>query len=124
MSLRTRVAGAAVAVLSFALVACDLQPPISVAGRESAVGQGLVITVTNTSGEDFLRDVTVEIKAPSGEIRKYFAATLHPDDSVNIGWLKLEGWPIPEGSEVRVSCEGYATAAGPFTVTAAAASSG
>ncbi len=122
MSLRTRFAGAALAGLSMLLVACDLKPPITVIGRESAVGQGWVLTVTNTSGEDFLRDVVVEITAPSGEVKKYFAATLNPNESVNIGWLKLEGWPIPEGSEVKVSCEGYVTAAGPFTVSAAAGS--
>ncbi len=108
----------ALAVLSLALTGCNLKPPVEISARDSAVGQGLVITVTNTSPEEFLHDVTVEIKAPSGEIKKYFASTIQPGDSINVGWLKLEGWPIPAGSEVKVTCKDYLTAAGPVTIAA------
>ncbi len=79
------------------------------------VGQGLVVTVTNTS-EEFLHDVTITIESPSNEVKKHFEATLKPHDSVDIGWLKLEGWPIPEGSKVTVSCKGFLRPAGPWTV--------
>ncbi|MCP4659169.1 MAG: hypothetical protein GY856_27480 [bacterium] len=116
MSMRTNLSRAAVALLLLALTACALRPPISVAVRESLVGQGLVIAVTNTSDE-FLHEVTVEIESPSGETRKYFQATLDPHDSVRVGWLKLDGWPIPQDSEVAVSCKGYLLAAGPWKLS-------
>lgn len=116
MHLRIKLSLAAVALLPLALTACAMKPPILVAVRESLVGQGLVIAVTNTSDE-FLHEVTVEIESPSGEIRKYYQATLDPHDSVNVGWLKLDGWPIPQDSKVKVSCKGYPLAAGPWKLS-------
>ncbi len=92
--------------LALMLTACALEPPISIGKKESMIGQGLVITVTNTSDEH-LHDVIVDIKSPAGEAKQLTLPTLTPHESVNIGWLKLEGWPIPEGSEVAVSCKGY-----------------
>ena len=115
-----RGGAAALAALALALAACNLKPPVAVSARESAVGQGLVITVANTSEEEFLHDVIVEIKAPSGEVKKYFADTIQPGDSINVGWLKLEGWPIPEGSSVKVTCKDYLRPAGPVTIAAPA----
>jgi len=100
-------------VLALCLGACALTPPVSVSYRDSIAGQGIVLAVTNTSAE-FLHEVTVTIKSPGGEVKTYFIPTLEPHESVNVGWLKLDGWPVPEGSEVTVSCKGYALDAGPF----------
>lgn len=91
------------------LTACALEPPISIGKKESAVGQGIVVSMTNTSDEH-LHDVVVDIKSPTGEAKQFTMATLSPHESINIGWLKLDGWPIPEGSDVSVSCKGYAMA--------------
>ncbi|MCP3956404.1 MAG: hypothetical protein GY719_00985 [bacterium] len=101
------------AALALALTACALEPPITVSQRESAVGQGIVIGVTNTSG-DYLHEVVVDITSPAGETRQLTMVTLNPHESVNIGWLKLDGWPIPEGSEVSVSAKGFMMASGPW----------
>jgi len=103
-------------LLAVGVTACGkIEPPISVATRESLVGQGIVLEVTNTSS-DYLHEVTVDITSPSGEKKQYYQTTLKPHESVNVGWLKLDGWPIPEGSEVSVSCKGYALSAGPWTM--------
>ena len=96
--------------LALAVGACALEPPVSIGKKESMVGQGLVITVTNTSDEH-LHDVIVDIASPAGETRQFTLPTLDPHESVNVGWLKLDGWPIPEGSEVSVSAKGYHMAA-------------
>ncbi len=95
--------------LALILTACALEPPISISKKESVVGQGLVVSVTNTSDEH-LHDVIVDIKSPAGESRQFTMPTLNPHESVNVGWLKLDGWPIPEGSDVSVSCKGFAMA--------------
>ncbi len=97
------------ASLALILTACALEPPITIGKKESAVGQGMVISVTNTS-EEHLHDVIVDIKSPAGESKQFTMATLAPHESVNVGWLKLDGWPIPEGSEVSVTCKGFAMA--------------
>ena len=101
------------ALILLALTACALEPPVSVTQRESMLGQGVVIRVTNTS-EKHLHDVVVDIESPDGETKRYAMATLEPHASENVGWLKLDGWPIPEGSEVTVSCKGYLTSSGPW----------
>ena len=106
---------AALLALAGLLSACALEPPVTVGKRESAVGQGMVISVTNTS-DDFLHELVVEIAAPSGEVKQFSMATLNPHESVNVGWLKLDGWPIPEGSKVSVSAKGFMMPSGPWTM--------
>ena len=98
-----------------ALSACNLQPPITVGQRESLVGQGIVLAVTNTSG-DYLHEVTVTITSPGGEVKTYSTPTLEPHETLSVGWLKLGGWPIPSGSKVSVACKGFLMASGPWTV--------
>ncbi len=100
---------------SISWTACQKAPPVSVGQRESAVGQGIVIIVTNTS-EEHLHDVKLTIKSPAGEVKTFSTPTLEPHESLNVGWLKLEGWPIPKGSEVTVSCKDYSGAYGPVTI--------
>ncbi len=96
----------AIVCLALVVAACALKPPISIGKKESAVGQGIVISLTNTSDEH-LHDVIVSIKSPEGETKQYVMPTLGPHESVNVGWLKLEGWPIPPGSEVSVTAKGF-----------------
>ena len=115
MSHRIAARGLAAALATVLLNACFLAPPVSIGKKDSLLGQGAVIVITNTSDEH-LHDVTVEIESPSGEVRRYVEPTLDPHDSMTVGWLKLEGWPIPEGAEVTVSCKDYPLSAGPFKV--------
>ncbi len=96
----------AIVSLSLLVTACALKPPISIGKKESAVGQGIVVTLTNTSDEH-LHDVIVSIESPEGESKQYVMPTLSPHESVNVGWLKLEGWPIPPGSKVSVTAKGF-----------------
>ena len=112
---RKQTAWILLACSSLWLIGCALEPPITVGQRESAVGQGIVISVTNTS-DDHLHEVVVDIESPAGETKQFSMNTLGPHESVNIGWLKLDGWPIPEGSKVTVSCKGFAMASGPWTM--------
>ena len=96
----------AVVCLSLLVAACALKPPISIGKKESAVGQGIVISLTNTSDEH-LHDVIVSITSPQGENKQFVMPTLGPHESVNVGWLKLDGWPIPTGSKVSVTAKGF-----------------
>ena len=111
---------AAVFCLALVLAACALKPPISIGKKESAVGQGIVISLTNTSDEH-LHDLIVSITSPAGENKQYVQTTLSPHESVNVGWLKLDGWPIPVGSEVSVTAKGYQMAVSAKRMTTRAA---
>ena len=114
MSPRSLVPSTLFACLALVLTACAKEPPISVGKKESLVGQGLVLSVTNTSDEH-LHEVLVKIVSPAGETKELAIPTLSPHESFNIGWLKLDGWPIPSGSEVTVSAKGYGKPSGPWT---------
>ena len=41
-------------------------------------------------------------------------AVMAAKESVNVGWLKLEGWPIPPGSKATVKAKGFPLASGPW----------
>ncbi len=109
MHSRSLVAIAIASGFALILTACALEPPITIGKKESVVGQGMVISVTNTSDEH-LHDVIVDIKSPAGESRQFTMPALGPHETINIGWLKLDGWPIPQGSDVSVTCKGFAMA--------------
>lgn len=104
-------------LLAFGLLlsGCQLQPPVSIGQRESKIGQGMIVLVTNTSDKP-LQEVRIRIEAPAedgvvGEAREHFEATLGPRQVLEVGWLKLDGWPIPQGAKVNVTVKGYALGA-------------
>ncbi|MEM7582642.1 MAG: hypothetical protein AAF560_04630 [Acidobacteriota bacterium] len=110
--MRRMISSLSTAVLCLLLYACALEPPISVGQRESTVGQGIVISLTNTS-DKHLHEVVVDIVSPEGEAKQLVIPTLNPHESFNVGWLKLDGWPIPKGSSVKVSAKDFAMSVGP-----------
>lgn len=95
--------------LALWITACQVQPPISVGQRESKMGQGTVVILTNTS-EAALSNVRVRVEGPDGEVKEHFQSTLAAKEVLEVGWLKLDGWPIPPGAKVAVQVEGYALA--------------
>ncbi len=74
--------------------------------RESLIGAGKIIQVSNTSNEA-LAKVEVTLRSPAGEERSFTQETLGGFEQLEIGWKKLGGWEIPAGAEVTVRCEGY-----------------
>lgn len=95
---------ALVLIAALALTAC--QPQVSVEQRVSNVGQGLVFEITNQQAEP-LQEIRVKVTSPSGEVREHFEPSLGPGEMLSVGWLKLDGWPIPEGSSIEVSAKGF-----------------
>lgn len=93
------------------LVACNVAPPLTLGQKDSMANQGKVLTITNTS-EKHLHEVVVQITGPEGEAKTFSVPTLNPHETLNVGWMKLEGWPIPPGAKVEVSCKDFLTPAG------------
>lgn len=103
-------------VAGFFIAGCNkVAPPVSVSKRDSVFGQGIVVVVTNTSA-DHLHEVEVVITSPDNEVKTFNTPTLKPHDSIDVGWAKLDGWPIPEGSSVQVSCKGFLASSGPWKI--------
>lgn len=98
-------------VVSLSISACGAleAPPVSLSYRESLVGAGKIVQITNTSNEA-LTALEVSLEAPDGETRDFRQETLEGYGTFEIGWKKLGGWQIPLGTGVRVRAEGFALA--------------
>lgn len=95
-----------ICLLGLTLTACQLQPPISIGQRESKLGQGIIVLVTNTSDQT-LNNVRIRVEGPDGSAHEYFEVTVAAKQVLEVGWLKLDGWPVPPGAKVEVSADGY-----------------
>lgn len=96
--------------LSLLFSGCANPPPLSVVQRDSLVGEGKVLIITNVTNE-FLHDCTIKIQADNGNEfgPVVFAATIKPHDSVEVGWMELGDWIIEPGEKVTISARDYGT---------------
>ena len=81
-------------------------PPIEISFRESLIGAGKIVQVTNTSNT-VLEKVEITIVAPGGDQRSFLQEELRGYATLEVGWKKLGGWQVPAGAEVTVHCNGF-----------------
>jgi len=84
-------------------------PPVTVTYRDSLLGAGKVIQISNNSSHH-LYDVKVVGRNAQQNSSASVKATEHlrPGEFVEVGWLEFEAWmPVP-GETVEVYCEDYA----------------
>jgi hypothetical protein len=84
-------------------------PPVTVTYRDSAVGLGKVVQITNSSSHHLYN-----VKVTGRNVGKNESASvratehLRPGDTVEVGWLEFESWtPIP-GETIEIYCDDYA----------------
>lgn len=80
------------AVLISMLAGCGplSSPPVAVAYRESVLGKGLVLIITNASPDKSLIHVGVRATLPDHATRDVLLApSLAPGETVEAGWLEL-----------------------------------
>ena len=92
------------------------EAPISVVQRDSAIGRGKVLILTNTSG-DYLHECTIKIVARDGNQTcgpMTFSTSFAPHEQIEIGWAELEtersSWIVEPGEMVTLRCKGYGPA--------------
>jgi hypothetical protein len=84
------------------------EPPITLTIRESKVGAGMVLMITNTSDEP-LHQITVSASNDDAkrELKEVVVATtLKPHATIEVGWMELD-WAFQPGELVRVGAKGY-----------------
>jgi hypothetical protein len=84
------------------------EPPITLTTRDSLVGAGKVLIITNTSDET-LHQITLGISndEKNQEVKDVVVAvTLKPHDSIQVGWMELN-LAFEPGDSVRVGAKGY-----------------
>jgi hypothetical protein len=70
--------------------------PLGVAWRNSRLGEGLVLIVTNES-DQHLHGVTITMRAPDGQETRRIISTIAPHATMEIGWMELSPWVIVSG---------------------------
>lgn len=91
-------------------LACSVSleaPPVDVEYRESLVGLGQIVRITNGHTEA-LTDLEVRIENPNGDVKHHAIAALAPGETVELGWKKLDGFEVAVGAELSIKGEGYA----------------
>jgi hypothetical protein len=81
--------------------AWGVEIPISLISKNSIIGKGKVIVITNTSDE-YLHECPISINNNNA----ITLATLKPHESQNIGWMEL-GYELRIGDNISVSCKKY-----------------
>ena len=84
-------------------------PPVTVTYRDSAVGIGKVIQITNNSTHH-LYDVKVTGRNMKQNASASVKASEHlaPGETVEVGWMEFEAWVPEPGETVEIYCEDYA----------------
>ena len=83
-----------------------VQTPVSIKVRDSLVGRGKKIRVTNESEKTLEEVVVTAVDPESNERERYKIETLAPDDTVDIGWTKWS-WKLGPGQRIEVDAKGY-----------------
>lgn len=114
----SRLLNCAAAAVLASLAGCDEQgntflprpvPPVTVTFRDSLVGIGKVVQITNNSTHH-LYDVKVVGRNAKQNSSASVKATEHlrPGESIEVGWMEFEAWAPEPGETVEVYCEDFA----------------
>jgi hypothetical protein len=82
-----------------------IPPNIQVGFRDSLLGRGKVVILTNRSGDHYY-DVRVSVRTSNGRSASVIAnRDLAPLGSCEVGWLELGNWVVEPGETVFVSTD-------------------
>lgn len=85
-----------------------LPPPVQVTYRDSVIGAGKVIQITNTSSRPLYNVQVVGRNFEEGSNASTPATGhLSPGCSVEVGWLEFDSWTPLSGETVEVYCDNY-----------------
>lgn len=79
-----------------------ISPPLSVVIRDSYIGRGTVVMITNVT-DKYLHECTLAVNDSGVRV---FKDTLAPHAKAEIGWLEL-GYELRESDTVAIDCKGY-----------------
>ncbi|MCH9648365.1 MAG: hypothetical protein K0U98_09005 [Deltaproteobacteria bacterium] len=82
------------------------EPPLGLTYRDSLMGIGKILQISNL-GEEALTELQIRIETPAGDVKNHTLSRLEAGELVELGWKKLDGFEIPVGAEVEVSCAGF-----------------
>jgi hypothetical protein len=92
-----------------ALTACSgaLEgPPVDIVYRDSLVGIGKIVRITNTS-DTTLVNLDIRLENPNGDVKNHTVPSLAAGETLELGWKKLDGFQIAVGAEVSVRAKGF-----------------
>ncbi len=99
----------AVTAVAFFFLACNKTleaPPVEVEYRDSLLGIGKIVRVTNQHSEA-LTNLVIRIENPNHDIKHHTLASLPVGETYELGWKKLDGFQVEVGAEVTIRSEGF-----------------
>jgi hypothetical protein len=82
-------------------------PQLTVRFRDSAVGIGKVLILTNASDKT-IHGIQIVAKSDRGDqVTRDIPGRLEPNGVLEIGWLELEGWKPKPGETFLITAEGF-----------------
>lgn len=94
----------ALSILPITAFGWGVELPLSVIPKNSMLGKGKVMVVTNISDE-YLHECSVSVNKQQTDVA---IPTLKPHESQNIGWLEL-GYELRAGDQIAINCKKYLT---------------
>jgi hypothetical protein len=88
-------------LMPFIVLAWGVEIPISLISKNSIIGKGKIIVITNTSDE-YLHECPISVNNNN----VITLATIKPHESQNIGWMEL-GYELRISDNVSISCKKY-----------------
>lgn len=95
--------------LCLVVVACGSAleaPPVKVTYRDSLVGIGKILQITNAS-QELVENLELRIENPNGDVKNHSIPALGAGLAIEVGWKKLDGFEVAEGASVSLRAEGY-----------------
>ncbi len=88
-------------------VAGPLSPPLGVSYRDSYIGHGIVMDISNHSDKT-LYGVRVHITSSDGHSTDANVANaLKPGEEKEVGWMELNNWKLEMGEDISIYADGY-----------------
>jgi hypothetical protein len=81
-------------------------PPVEFVYRDSLLGIGKIVRITNTS-EATLVALDFRFENPNGDVKNHTVPSLGAGETLELGWKKLDGFQIEVGAKVSVRAKGY-----------------
>ncbi len=81
------------------------KPPLAVAVRDSIIGNGKVLRITNTSNRP-IHQVRLSLSIREEHYERVIADTIQPHDTIEYAWAE-SGFPLEKGMLIELRTSGY-----------------
>jgi hypothetical protein len=104
-------------LVAVAMTACGCRPPavvgpppLTASFRKASVPtKGYVVGLSNVDSPQAIHVVQIYVQSANEKDERPYRVdkSVSMKDSISLGWMELDGWPLKSGDRLRVECSGY-----------------